>query len=210
MHGLALDVVVPSAPKISATFWILARAGGVLAYVLLTSTVLAGLAHKSRLVKRAKPAMVVDLHRFLSLLTLGAVGVHLGMLLLDRNKPTTPLSLVVPGVMAYRPLWTASGVVTFELMILIHLSFRYRTKIGPKNWRRLHWATYAAFVGATTHGLMSGSDSDAPWTMALYTTAAALTVGLTAWRVLSVRAAAASRRSAASVPPSSERRPATS
>lgn len=209
MLTLALDVVMPSAPKISATYWILARTGGVLAYALLTSTVVLGLTHKSRLVKRAKPAVLVDLHRFLSLLAVGAVSVHLGMLLLDRNKPTTPLSLVVPGVMPYRPVWTALGVVSFELMILIHLSFRYRTRIGPRNWRRLHWATYAVFAGATTHGLMSGSDSELPWAMALYATAAALVVGLTALRILGARAAP-SRRPPASAPPPGERRPATS
>jgi DMSO/TMAO reductase YedYZ heme-binding membrane subunit len=127
------------------------------------------------------------------------------MLLLDRNKPTTPLSLVVPGLMDYRPIWTAFGVVAFEVMILIHLSFRYRMKIGPKNWRRLHWATYGVFAGATTHGLMSGSDSELPWAMALYATAASSVVGLTAWRVLSARASAAPRRKIVTTPPTTER-----
>jgi methionine sulfoxide reductase heme-binding subunit len=179
--------VVPVAPKIAPSFWILSRAGGILAYVLLTSTVVVGVTNKSRIVARFKPAVMIDLHRFLSLLTMGAVSVHLGMLLLDRNKPTTPFALIVPGLMTYRPLWTSFGVISLELMVLIHLSFRYRQKIGMSRWRRLHWATYLVYLGVTTHGLMSGSDSGQAWALGMYATSASLIVGLTAMRALGAR-----------------------
>ncbi len=59
--------------KSDPTFWLLARATGLTAYALLTTSVLAGLTVKSRpLGTRVKAAVVTDLHRFLSLLGLGA------------------------------------------------------------------------------------------------------------------------------------------
>ena len=56
------------------TFWILARASGLLAYALLTSSVLAGIVLKARPFGAApKAATVTDLHRFLALLGLGFI-----------------------------------------------------------------------------------------------------------------------------------------
>ena len=59
------------------TFWIEARASGMLAFSLLTVSVIAGLVLKSRPFGTAlKPATVTDTHRFLALLCLGATGIH--------------------------------------------------------------------------------------------------------------------------------------
>ena len=59
------------------TFWILARASGLLAYALLTSSVLAGIVLKARPFGAAlKAAVVADLHRFLALLGLGFIALH--------------------------------------------------------------------------------------------------------------------------------------
>lgn len=193
--------------KIAPTFWIIGRSGGVVAYLLLTAAIVLGLLVKTRLLTRVRPVVVVDLHRFVSLLALGAVGIHVGGLLLDANKPTTIMSYLVPGLMDYRPLWTGVGVVVAQLMLVIHLSFRHRSRIGARNWRRLHWATFLAFAGATTHGLMSGSDSNVPWAQAMYLAALSLVVGLTTWRALGP--ASAPRPRAAAPPPRSSNVPQT-
>jgi methionine sulfoxide reductase heme-binding subunit len=179
--------------KIAPTFWILARAGGVTTYLLIVAAIVLGLCVKTRVLSRVRPVVVVDLHRLVSLIALGALGIHIGSLILDANKPASIISYVVPGLMPYRPLWTGIGVGVAELMIVIHLSFRYRSKIGARNWRRLHWATYLVFIGATVHGLASGSDSNLPWAQAMYAIALAVVVGLTAWRALSPRPVARPR-----------------
>ena len=93
-------------------------------------------------------------------------------------------ALVVPFTSSYRPVATAIGVLTAELMILVYASFSVRKRIGPKNWRRLHWATYAIFAGATVHGLTSGTDTSRPWAFALYLGAVASVAAATAYRAL--------------------------
>jgi methionine sulfoxide reductase heme-binding subunit len=171
--------------KTDPTFWVAARASGLTAYTLLSCSVLAGLVLKSRpFGSLLRPATVTDLHRFLALLALGATATHGIALVLDSTVTVTWRGLVVPGVIAYRPVWTGVGVVTAELIVLIYVSFSVRKWIGAKNWRRLHWATYGAFGSATVHGLMSGSDSDRAWVIGLYLGAIAAVVAATAWRAL--------------------------
>ena len=169
------------------TFWILARAGGIAAYVMLTASVLAGLTVKSRPFGRAlRAATATDLHRTLALLGLGFVAVHGAALLLDTTVKLSPAALVVPGLSPYRPATVAAGVLAAELMFAIALSFRYRRRIGMKTWRALHWLTYAVFAGATVHGLAAGSDSARTWALALYLGAVGAVALATAWRALTV------------------------
>ena len=65
------------------TFWLLARASGLTAYVMLTFSVLAGLVLKSRPFRSLKPAAVTDLHRILAMLGLGFLVGHAVALVLD-------------------------------------------------------------------------------------------------------------------------------
>jgi sulfoxide reductase heme-binding subunit YedZ len=167
------------------TFWILARASGLTAYVLLTLSVLAGLVIKTRPFGRSlNAAAVTDTHRFLSLLALATVALHGLVLTLDRTVRIGPGALLIPGLAGYRPLATGLGVVAAELAVLIIVSFRLRTRIGFRNWRRLHWATYAVFGLATVHGLAAGTDTSRPWSMGLYLGAVFAVAMATAWRVL--------------------------
>jgi methionine sulfoxide reductase heme-binding subunit len=171
--------------KHDPTFWILARASGIAAYVLLTTSVLAGLVVKSRPFGMAlKPATATDLHRTLALLSLGALAVHGVTLVLDETVEIGLGALLVPGLAPYRPLATGLGVLAGELMLLVYASFSLRRRIGQKNWRRLHWATYATFAGATAHGLLAGTDSGAAWALALYLGAVGAVAFATAWRAL--------------------------
>jgi sulfoxide reductase heme-binding subunit YedZ len=176
------------------TFWILARAAGFTAYVLLTASVLAGLTVKARPFGRAlRAATAVDLQRTIALLALGALAVHGTALVLDTTVDIGLGALLVPGIAPYRPLWTGLGVVAAELMVVVYASFSLRSRIGQKAWRRLHWATYGLFAAATAHGLMAGSDSGAGWALSLYLGAVGAVSAATAWRALTSAARARPR-----------------
>ena len=171
--------------KTDPTFWILARASGMTAYVLLTASVLAGLVLKTRPFRSLKPAQVADTHRFLSMLGLGALALHGMTIALDRAVTIPLIALVVPGASPYRPLAVGIGVLAAELMAVVYASFSQRKRIGAKNWRRLHYATYAVFGLATAHGLFSGTDTGRPWALAVYFAAVGAGATATAFRVLS-------------------------
>jgi sulfoxide reductase heme-binding subunit YedZ len=167
------------------TFWIMARAAGLTAYVLLTGSVLAGLVVKAKPFGRAlRAATAVDLHRTIALLALGALAVHGTALVLDQTVHIGIGALLVPGIAPYRPLWTGLGVGAAELMVLVYASFSLRRRIGQKAWRGLHWVTYGLFAAGTAHGMMAGSDSNRAWAVALYLGAIGAVAFATAWRVL--------------------------
>lgn len=167
------------------TFWILARASGLTAYALLTMSVLAGLTVKSRPFGRAvRAAAATDTHKFLSLLALGAVGLHGLTLVLDRTVHIGLGALLVPGLSAYRPAATGLGVLAAELALVMVVSFPLRRHIGARAWRRLHWATYGVFALATAHGLAVGTDTSQLWVFSLYLGAVFAVAVATVWRAL--------------------------
>lgn len=166
------------------TFWLIARAAGLTAYALLTLSVLAGLVLKSRPSRRLRAASVAELHKTLALTSLGALALHGAALVLDTTVRVTPVALLVPGLVAYRPAAVAVGVIGGWLLVLVTASFWLRKRIGVRNWRRLHWATYALFVVATVHGIAAGTDSTQPWARDLYLGAVGAVAAATAWRAL--------------------------
>jgi methionine sulfoxide reductase heme-binding subunit len=176
------------------TFWLLARAFGLTAYLLVTLSILVGLLLKARPFRSLKPAAVTDLHRILAMLGLAAVAGHGIALVLDSTVRVSVPALFVPGLIPYRPVWTSVGVVAAETMVLVYASFSQRKRIGTRNWRRLHWATYGIFAAATIHGLAAGSDSSQPWAFGVYLLAVGSVAAATSWRFLVPPARGRSRR----------------
>jgi methionine sulfoxide reductase heme-binding subunit len=176
------------------TFWILTRTSALTAYALLTLSVLAGLVLKSRPFRGFKASTVTDVHRVLASLALSAVAVHGVSLLLDSKVEFALRDLLVPGEGPYRPLWTAFGIVTAEVMAIVYVSFSLRRWTGVRFWRALHWLTYGIFGAATVHGVMAGTDSNRPWALGLYVGAIGVVAAATCWRALAPPAAARPRR----------------
>lgn len=167
------------------TFWLLARAAGMTAYVALSLSVLAGLVLKSRpLGTRLRPPVVLGIHRTLALSGLLALALHGVALVLDTTVHVSPLALVVPGLVDYRPQQTALGVVAANLMLVVYASFSLRRRIGMRAWRLLHWSTYAIFASATVHGLYTGTDTARPWALGIYLGALFAVVFAASWRWL--------------------------
>jgi sulfoxide reductase heme-binding subunit YedZ len=191
------------------TQWLLARSSGIVAYLLLTLAVVAGLTLRTRLLGRTvPPAIVTAVHRTLSLVGLSAVVLHAVLIGLDHEVDVPLVALLVPGLSGYRPLATALGVVAMELWLLIHLSFRMRRRIGVKRWRALHMATFPTWGIAAAHGVLAGTDSSVDWMQHLYAWSIAAVVFLVVIRGGS-RAAARAPRPPATTPTPSPTPPAT-
>jgi sulfoxide reductase heme-binding subunit YedZ len=185
------------------TIWLVARASGFLAYGLITASVLAGLVLKARpFGRRLRGITAMEIHRTMSFLGLGAIGLHGLALVLDRTVDMTVLDLLIPGTAPYRPLWTALGVVAAELAVLLIVSFPLRRVIGQRVWRSLHWASYLTFVLATVHGIMAGTDTSLPWARGVYIGAVAAVAGATTWRALASAAKPARARATPAPAPS--------
>lgn len=166
-------------------WWVLARASGVASFALITAGMVAGVVLRSRLVQRvASPVARMEWHRVLAVLGMAMAALHGVALVMDDYIEITPLDLVAPGYIDYRPLWVAFGVLSMWLMVIVAVTASMRKHVGAGVWKPLHLLSYGVFVTAVVHGVMSGTDSGRPWMMALYLGSAAAIVALASRRFL--------------------------
>ncbi len=164
--------------------WDVARAGGLVGFGLLTVSVCLGLVLSMRLTSSRWPRFVTnDLHQYLAGLTASFLGIHIAGILLDPYAHISVLQSVVPFTAAWRPVPLSLGIIGFELLLAVWASSQMRARIGYRWWRRMHYATFAVFVGALLHGVYSGTDTHQPWVAAMYALAAGSVGGLLAWRI---------------------------
>jgi hypothetical protein len=159
--------------------WVTTRAAGYTAFALLTLSVALGLALSSSLRSTRWPRFATtDLHRFVTLLTLVFIGVHVAMAMLDRFISFSLVEVLVPFTSHYRPLWMGLGIVSAYLAAAVWASSWLQRRIGYAWWRRLHFATFAVYAGAAAHGLGSGSDTGWAWSRAIYVASFVIVGGL--------------------------------
>jgi predicted ferric reductase len=145
-------------------WWFTARSSGLVAWAVCTASILWGLALSTRLVRRrGAPAWLLDLHRFLGLLSIVFTAVHIAALYLHshweyKSIPFGPGQLFVPFASKYRPAAVAWGIAAFYLLVAIQISSWLMRYIKRKVWHTIHLSSFAMFVAATLHGFQSGSD----------------------------------------------------
>ncbi len=168
--------------------WYLSRSVGLVAYMLLFLVVVLGISIRTKRLDRwIARWKITDIHIFLSLLTLGFVVFHAVILLWDGFVGYSPADILLPFATGYRTVWTAFGIVTMYLLVVVTLSFPARRWIGYRSWRMLHYTTFVAYIGALVHGIYAGTDSSLAWAQAVYVGTAATVIGLLLYRVASWR-----------------------
>lgn len=138
--------------------WFVARGAGLVSFGFLTASVWLGLAMSTRLLGSRRQKRLLGLHRTLSWMGLTALGLHAGALLLDPTIGFGPADVLVPFAASWHPVAVAGGVISGWLMLMLAASFRFRNRIGQKVWRKLHYASFAAFLLALLHAITSGTD----------------------------------------------------
>jgi sulfoxide reductase heme-binding subunit YedZ len=147
----------------SATMWYIARSSGIVAYLLLSSSVVLGALMAGR-AKFTWPRFAVEeVHRFLAMLAGVFIVVHAGALLLDTVVPISLLQELVPFSSPYRPFAVGMGVLAAEIMAAVGITNHYRSRLPHRVWRRVHYLTLAVWGLATVHGFLAGTDRLDPW-----------------------------------------------
>jgi methionine sulfoxide reductase heme-binding subunit len=173
------------ADPIHQVFWYASRAFGISAMIGLAISVALGLAMSGRLVRRpGLPAKLKRAHESLTLVTLGLVVVHAGLLLFDAYLRPGLAGITVPFALGYRPAFTGIGIIAGWLAAILGLSFYARRWIGNKTWRFMHRFTILAYVLALGHAVGAGTDARSPWMIALLTGLTAPIVFAFSYRML--------------------------
>lgn len=167
--GEAAASLLPDAGTHGA--WYASRASGVTAYLLLWISLVGGLWMSSAwfdgLVNRGR---LLAIHQ-----TAGIAGVVVGLahglvLTLDQWTHFGFWDILVPGGSYYETLWSAFGQGALYLSAVVSFSFWFRSVIGPKTWKYLHYTSFIAYGAALWHGLMLGTDSTEIWLLGIYLT----------------------------------------
>lgn len=150
--------------------WYIARAGGIVAWLLLTASVMLGLLLSTRLATRwAGAAWLQDVHRFVSGLAIAFVGVHIAGLVADTYVHFGVADVLVPLASRWRPVAVAWGVVGMWLLVSVEITSLLRRRMPRRVWHAIHLTSYVTYVATTIHLLTAGTDA---WTRPV----AALTV----------------------------------
>jgi methionine sulfoxide reductase heme-binding subunit len=178
-------------------WWHVARATGVVAWLLAVGSVLWGLALASRAVKgRPKPAWMLDMHRHIGGLTMAFTGAHLVALVADSYVHFDLVDLLVPLASDWKPVPVALGVVALWGLVAVEVSSLAKRRLSARTWRSIHLTSYLSAAAATAHLVTAGTDALHPalrWgpTAAVSSAVFFLTYRLLVPRRRSVRASAA-------------------
>ncbi len=169
----------------SQIWWYMARASGIVAWLMLTASVLWGVLLSTKAFpKHRRKAWLLDLHRWLGALTLAFIGLHIASLVADSYTHFGLADVLVPLASAWRPVAVALGVVSGWLLLTVQLTSLAMKRLPRKVWHAIHLSSYATFWLTSLHAALAGSDR----ANLLYIVTAALGVaavaGATIYRIL--------------------------
>lgn len=174
---------MPAGPD--QVFWWASRSLGIVATLLLGISVGLGLAMAGRLSSRpGQAARFRHFHEALTLVTLGLIAGHGGLLLLDRYLHPSVVGILVPFALPYRPLFTGLGIIAGWGAAILGLSFYLRRRIGTRTWRRMHRFTIVVYLLATAHAVGAGTDGRSGWLLMPLSLVGAAITFLFTWRIL--------------------------
>lgn len=140
--------------------WYVIRASGLTSYILLTVSMLWGLALSSKVFKNWSPGpLSMVLHSGLSWIALAFAALHALLLMADKYVPYQLTEVLIPFTGPYRPLAVGLGTIAFWVILVVTLSFSMKKRIGHRVWKWIHFTSYLAFVLVTVHGLTAGTDA---------------------------------------------------
>lgn len=172
----------------SQLWWYCARAGGIVAWGLLSASVIWGLLLSTKVKPpRVRPAWMLDLHRFLGGLATIFTGVHIASIMLDSYTNFGPADILVPFASAWHPGAVAWGVVALYVLLTVELTSLARRHLPNKIWRRIHVASLPLYGLATIHFLTAGTDAHETLPLVIMLAVTAAVVGLTIVRVSGLR-----------------------
>jgi len=168
----------------SIDLWYTTRATGLVALVLLTSTMLLGILTAGRAPSTLPGFARAEVHRRISVLTITFLAIHVLTAVLDTYVHINPMAVLIPFTANYHPLWLALGTIGVDLFLAVAISSAVRQKIPVRVWRFVHWLAYLSWPVAVAHTLGMGTDMRLAWALGLVTVCIAAVVGLTCWRLL--------------------------
>ena len=144
--------------------WIIGRASGICAYLLLVALTVLGLvlSHPQRArIPGSNAVGRIRLHVALATFTLVFVALHVAVLATDRYAHVGWWGTVLPMGAGYRPVATTLGVVAFWSGLAAGVTAVFAGRLTTRLWWPIHKAAAVCVVLAFLHGILGGGDTAA-------------------------------------------------
>jgi methionine sulfoxide reductase heme-binding subunit len=174
-------------------WWYMSRASGIVAFVLLTASLVWGVLLFTRVLKKIdRASWLLEMHSWLSGLAVVTIALHLAALVADNYVHFGWKELFVPNGSTWKTGPVNFGVIAFWILVAVQGTSLVRKHINRKFWKYVHVASYASWWLTAIHAGLAGTDAThrAYQATALLATIAA--VAATFIRVISPKKAAAS------------------
>ena len=163
------------------TWWFLTRASGLVAWIMLTLSVIWGIVLSTKAFPgQRRPVWLLEVHRWLGGLTMAFLAVHLAALVADNYVDFGLADITIPYATDWKPGAVALGVLGAWLLVAVELTSLAMRKLPRKVWRFVHLSSYVAFWLASMHAAFAGTDATTP----LYQLTAAASILAVAWALV--------------------------
>jgi hypothetical protein len=155
--------------------WILGRAAGISAYLLLVVLVLFGLflSHPWRArVRWPNTATRIRVHIVVAVFTLAFTVLHIVVLATDRYAGVGWQGALLPMHSGYRPVATTLGLIGLWSGLLAGITAAFAGRLPLRLWWPIHKAASVSLVLIWLHGVLGGGDNRA--LLAMYVATAGL------------------------------------
>ncbi|MGH3867669.1 MAG: 2Fe-2S iron-sulfur cluster-binding protein [Pseudonocardiaceae bacterium] len=146
----------------SMVWWYVARASGLIAWVVLGASVVGGLLLATRLIRGGPRAWTQRLHEFLGALAVVFTAMHLVSVFASDQLRIGLRELLVPFARPSNPVAQGCGVLAFYLLTAVALTSWARALLPWRWWRRLHLLAFPLFGLVCAHAVLAGSDINHP------------------------------------------------
>ena len=178
------DQIVPatSAYQAQMRIWLIARASGITAYVILTFVVALGLilSHPVNKSTWKLSKTLFPWHENLFVFIVAFVVGHVLSLIPDPYAGVGLAGTFIPGLSTYRTVPVALGTLALYALLVSALTARYTKILPPGTWLRIHRLSIVVWALSWTHGIVAGTDSGSLGL--LYVSSGIVMVGAAAYR----------------------------
>lgn len=131
---------------------------GLCAMVLLTVNILLGLMLSARYNSvrqwpyRRLP--IFDIHNWTAYIALGLVLLHPTLLLFSSTAGFGIGDILLPLWSPKQTLYNCLGATAFYCVVFVVVTSYFRSRLGSRLWKKLHYVSYAAAALLFTHGIL--------------------------------------------------------
>ncbi|MGV1008285.1 MAG: ferric reductase-like transmembrane domain-containing protein [Dermatophilaceae bacterium] len=177
--------------------WFVSRATGAASVAMLTVVVVLGLVTASRRPPRGiRSAVVMGLHRSLSLGASAFLVVHVATAVVETYVSIDWVSALVPFTSGYQRAWVGLGTLAVDLVAAIVITSLLRHRLPERAWQAVHWTAFLFWPLAVAHGIAMGT-SDEPILRGISVGCAVVGAVALGWRWLATDADTERRRTVA-------------